>query len=166
MLAKINFPRESLMVAGLLMVLCNFLVRLVLLVAVLAWFRITPGWGILFFPLAVAGLVLAGSSIGLLLAPLGSIFGDIGRAIPMITAVWMLLTPVVYPAKTVGWAAIISIWNPISPLIITAREALSGYPLSHLMAFSSVFVFSLVFLLLGWIGFRITIPHLIARMGG
>ncbi len=166
MLTKINFPREALIISGLLMVLCNFLIRLTLIVGVMLWFQITPGWSLLFFPVAATGLLLAGTSLGLLIAPLGGLFGDVGRTLPMITSIWMLLTPVVYPVKSTGVEGILAAWNPASPLILTAREALTGQPLTHLIPFTCVFVASLLLLLVGWTGFRITLPHLIARMGG
>jgi len=166
MLTRINFPREALILSGLLTVLCNFLIRLSLLAAVMIWFRIMPGSSLLFFPVAAAGLLLAGTSLGLLIAPLGVLFGDVGRTIPMVTSVWMLLTPVVYPVKTGGLAGFLASWNPASPLILTAREALTGQPLDHLVPFAWVFIASLLLLLIAWTGFRITLPHLIARMGG
>ena len=62
MLTKINFPREAVLLGGLAMVLFNFLVRLVLLAGVMAWFRIPIGPEILLFPLAMAGLLLTGFS--------------------------------------------------------------------------------------------------------
>ena len=57
-------------------------------------------------------------------------------------------------------------WNPVSPLIITARETLTAQPLSMLGPFFIVFACSLVVIFLGLVGFRIAMPHLIARMGG
>ena len=46
-LVKINLPREAILLSGLYLVAFNFLIRLVLLAAVFAWFRILPppqGW--------------------------------------------------------------------------------------------------------------------------
>ena len=40
MLAKINFPREAVLISGLYMMLFNFLVRLVLLVVVMAVWKV------------------------------------------------------------------------------------------------------------------------------
>jgi lipopolysaccharide transport system permease protein len=166
MLAKINFPRESVLVAGIAMVLFNFLVRLVLLVGVLFFFHVEPDTGLLFFPLAVLGLIILGTACGLAVAPLGALYGDIGRAIPLITSFWMLLTPVVYPARKTGLAGWLATWNPVSPLIMVARNSLTGEHLAPLAPFFGVFMASLLILLVGWIGFRIAMPHLIARMGG
>jgi lipopolysaccharide transport system permease protein len=166
MLAKINFPRESVLVAGLGMVLFNFLVRLVLLIGVLVSFHVKPDAGLLFFPLAVLALILCGTACGLAVAPLGALYGDIGKAIPLLTSFWMLLTPVVYPARTTGLAGWLATWNPVSPLILVARHSLTGAPVDQMMPFFFVMGASTLVLILGWIGFRITMPHLIARMGG
>jgi len=166
MLAKINFPREAILMGGLYMIIFNFLIRLMLVAGVMIFWKITPNASIFFFPLAMLFLLFAGFAIGLALAPIGSLYGDIGKAIPMVTSFWMLLTPVVYPARTEGLAGFLATWNPISPLITTARESLSGMDISHLGSFTIVAVGSLILTFLGLVGFRIAMPHLIARMGG
>jgi lipopolysaccharide transport system permease protein len=166
MLSKINFPREAVLIAGIAMVLFNFLVRLVLLIGVLVFFHVRPDAGLMFFPMAVLALILCGTACGLAVAPLGSLYGDIGRAIPLITSFWMLLTPVVYPARTTGLAGWLATWNPVSPLIMVARHSLTGAPLTPLAPFFCVLGASILVLVAGWIGFRIAMPHLIARMGG
>lgn len=166
MLAKINFPREAILVAGLYMVIFNFLIRLVLLWGVMVWWKIIPGASLLLFLPASAALIVCGMAIGMLLAPIGSLYGDIGRAIPIGAQFWMLLTPVVYPPRTTGLAGKLATWNPVSPLITTARESLTNQPLSMLPAFMGVFGLSVVILFLGWVGYRMAMPHVIARMGG
>lgn len=166
MLAKINFPREAILMGGLYMVGFNFLVRLLLVAGVMIFWKITPGITLLFFPVAMAFLLLTGFSIGLAFAPIGSLYGDIGRAIPILTGFWMLLTPVVYPPKTEGLAGILAVWNPVSPLITSARESLCGLELSLLGPFAIVAAASILVTFLGLVGFRLAMPHLIARMGG
>ncbi len=166
MLAKINFPREAILMGGLYMVLFNFLIRLLLVAAVMAFWRITPSGTILFFPVAMAALLVTGFAIGLALTPLAGLYGDVTRAIPMVAQFWMLLTPVVYPARTDGLAGILATWNPVSPLITCARESLTGMPLSLLPAFAIVTACALIATFIGLIVFRIAMPHLIARMGG
>lgn len=166
MLVKINFPREAVLLGGLYMVLFNFFVRLALVIAVMWWWSVPVGRELLFFPVAVAGLVAGGFAVGLLLVPLSSLYGDVGRGLPIVASFWMLLTPVVYPARTEGLAGWLATWNPVSPLIVTARECLTAQPLSMLGPFLIVLACSLLAMFLGLVGFRIAIPHLIARMGG
>jgi len=166
MLARINFPREAILLAGLYMVVFNFLIRLLLLLGVMVWWRVVPGTSIVLFIPAVAALILGGMAIGMLLVPVGSLYGDISRAIPIAAQFWILLTPVLYPPRTTGLAGILATWNPVSPLITTARESLTNQPLSMLPAFLAVFAISVLILGLGWMSYRIAMPHLIARMGG
>jgi lipopolysaccharide transport system permease protein len=166
MLAKINFPREALLMGGLYMVGFNFLIRLVLVAAVLLWWQIPPSATLLFFPVAMAALLATGFAVGLAIAPLAGLYGDVTRAVPIIGQFWMLLTPVVYPARTEGLAGWLATWNPVSPLIVTARECLTGQDLTLLLPFALVTLGALVAIFAGLIGFRIAMPHLIARMGG
>lgn len=166
MLAKINFPREAILMSGLYMVGFNFLIRLVLLVAVMAIWQVVPGTTLLLFPLVMLGLLLCGFAIGLALIPIGGLYGDVGRGIPIIAQFWMLLTPVVYPARSEGLAGWLATWNPISPLIVTARATLTGQTLDQLPAAILVSVLALFVSLLGLFAFRLIMPHLIARMGG
>ncbi len=166
MLAKINFPREALFLAGMGTVVFNFLVRLVLLVAVLLYFQVPVSGSVWVFPFTIAALIFCGTAFGLAVAPLGALYGDIGRAIPIVASLWMLLTPVVYPPKTEGLAGALAVWNPVSPLIITARQSITGEPFTHLLAFAAVSAGSLVVLLLAFLAMRVFMPHLVERMGG
>jgi lipopolysaccharide transport system permease protein len=166
MLVKINFPREAVLVGGLYMVIFNALIRLALVVAVMWWWQVPVDQTLLFFPVAMSALIAAGFAIGLGLLPISSLYGDVSRVIPIVSGFWMLLTPVVYPPRTEGLAGWLATWNPVSPLIITARECLTAQPLSMLGPFFIVFACSLVVIFLGLVGFRIAMPHLIARMGG
>jgi lipopolysaccharide transport system permease protein len=166
MLSKINFPREAILMGGLAMVVFNFFARLVLVAGVMWWWRIPIDSGVLVFPLAMAALLTCGFAIGLAITPLAGLYGDVIRAIPIIAQFWMLLTPVVYPARTEGLAGALATWNPVAPLIITARESLTAQTFTQLQPLILIFGCSLLFACLGLIGFRLAMPHLIARMGG
>lgn len=166
MLTKVNFPRESILVCGVAKVIFNFLIRLMLLAGVLIWFKISLTSQILLLPIAAAALLCCGFAIGMALAPVGSLYGDIGRIVGMASGFWMLLTPVVYPSKGEGLSGWLAVWNPVSPLIITARQSITGESFTHLLPFAIVFAGSSALLMLGLIGFRLAMPHLIVRMGG
>lgn len=166
MLTKINFPREALLLSGFCMVLFNFLIRLVLVAGVMAWWKVVPSATVLMFPVAMAAVLVCGLAFGLAITPLSALYGDVSRGIPIIAQFWMLLTPVVYPARTEGLAGWLATWNPVSPLITTAREALTGQSLTLLPSFFIVFGLSLLAALIGSICFRLVMPILVERMGG
>lgn len=166
MLSKINFPREALLMAGLYMVVFNFLIRLVLVAAVLCIWQIPVGAGLWLFLPASLALIFCGFAVGLLLLPVGALYGDVAKAIPIVGQFWMLLTPVVYPARTTGLAGWLATWNPVAPVFVTARDSLTGQPLIFLAEAAGVSLVAFFAVLAGLIGFRIAMPHLIARMGG
>ena len=97
MLAKLNFPREALLVSGIYQTLFNAGIKIGLLLGALLVMGINPGWGLLLFPLGLLSLILVGTAIGLLITPIGMLYTDIGRALPLLMQFLMYLTPVLFP---------------------------------------------------------------------
>jgi len=166
MLAKINFPREALIVAGVLETLFNFVIRLVIFVAVFAWFRIVPGWEILLLPFALMVLIVLGTMIGVLLTPPAVLYQDIEKGIPVLLPFLMILSGAVVPAPKEGLTAQLLQLNPIYPVLDTCRSLLIGQHPAMWMETLLVAAASLVLLLFGWVLYRLAMPHLIARLGG
>jgi lipopolysaccharide transport system permease protein len=165
MLVQINLPREAILLSALGQVCLGFLVRLMLVVGVMAWFRQVPPVTAPLFPLGIVSLLLAGFAIGILITPLGLLYGDVQLALPIVTTVMMFLTPVLYPVPQSGIAAVIAKLNPLTPLIVSARDWLTIGTTVYAEGFVVVTTLAIVLLLLGWVGFRVAMPHLIARIG-
>jgi lipopolysaccharide transport system permease protein len=166
MLTKINFPREALILAGLADVLFNCLIRLSLLIPIFLWYHLPLTASLLLVPLGIAGLMLLGLALGMLIMPLGLLYGDVGRGLILIGGFWMLLTPVVYPPPQQGIGALLAQWNPVSPVLTTTREWLTAQPITQPAAFVLVTLAAIVALLGGWVLYRLSMPILIERMGG
>lgn len=166
MLSKLNFPREALIVSGIYQTLFNASIKLALMLAALLLMGIQPGWGLLLFPLGVLSLVLVGSAVGMLITPVGLLYSDIGRALPLLMQFFMYLTPVVFPMPKEGIAASLFQLNPLTPLILTCREWLTGQDPSMLSSFLVVNALAACLLLLVWAVYRLAMPILIERMGG
>jgi lipopolysaccharide transport system permease protein len=165
MLAKINFPREALILAGVADVVFNFLIRVTLFIPVFLFYRIDVHFSILLAPLGVLGLLLFGLAIGMWVLPLGVLYNDVGRGLGLISSFWMLLTPVVYPVSKSGIGAVLGKYNPVSPVLQTTRDWISGQPAANLESFVVITVASLIALLGGWVLFRLALPHVIDRIG-
>ena len=165
LLAKINFPREALILAGVADVLFNFLVRLVLLIGVFLIYKLPVTPSLLLVPFGIFGLISLGLTLGMLLTPLGVLYTDVSRGVLLVGGFWMLLTPVVYPIPKTGLGARISHLNPVSPVLQTCRDWLSAQPATHLEGFLVVTGLSIVALLFGWVIYRLTMPILIERIG-
>lgn len=164
MLAKLNFPREALLLAGVYKTLFNAAIKIGLLLCVLPFFDVRPGWGLAWFPAGVLSLVLVGTAIGLFITPVGMLYTDVGRALPLVMQFLMYATPVVFPMPSSGLAAKLFALNPLTPLILTARDWLTGGTPEQLAYFAGVNAAALLVLLVSWIGYRLSMPILIERM--
>lgn len=164
LLAKINFPREALIISAFYMVLFNMLIKLVIIVVVILAFNLTPGLGVIFAPLAVLMLSLLGFGIGLALTPVGMLYTDIGTSIPIFTQLFFFVTPVVYPPPETFPFSLIAVLNPVSPLLIAARDLITVGTISNPVAFSVVTMLTWVLLLLTWVLYRLSLPIIIERM--
>ncbi|MDP0500770.1 MAG: ABC transporter permease [Verrucomicrobiota bacterium JB022] len=165
MLIKINFPRESLILSGVGMALFNSLVRLVILVPVLVYYQVSPSLSWLWAGVGCMGLIAMGTCISTLLTPLGVLFSDVARGIMLIMTFWMFLSAAIFPLPTEGLKAQLMHLNPIMPLVVTTRSALLGMDLPLLPYMLVVIAVSVALLLVGWLLYRVALPHMIARLG-
>ena len=110
-------------------------------------------------------LVLTGTALGLAITPLVELYGDIGRGVPLITQFLMYLSPVVFPLATTGWTVMVIRLNPLTPLILNARDWFTGLPPQLLGHWAlTVGGSAVLLLLLVWMVYRLALPILIDRM--
>lgn len=165
MLVRVNFPREAIILAGVLTAFFGALVRLAVMVPVLLHYRIAPTIDILFLPYGVLSLLLAGTCVGLLLTPVGVLYRDVEKVLPSILMLWMLLTPVAYPIATLGGETAWMAFNFIAPLIEASRSWIIGGAPIPWAGMALVNGGVLLALLAGWLLLRLAAPHLVARLG-
>lgn len=164
-LAKINFPSEAIILTGIYQTLFNAIIKVFLIIGAMLIIGIYPSWTILFFPIAILSLILAGTTIGLFITPVGMLYTDIGKAIPLFLQFFMFITPVVFPIPYDGWVSILFAYNPMTPLIMTCRHWLTGHTPDFINGFILVNLILVFILFLVWIIFRIAKPILSERMG-
>lgn len=165
MLAKINFPREALIMAAIGQVLFNFLIKLVLVVGVFVWFRLPVHATVVLAPVALIHLVMLGAFFGTLLAPLSALYQDFTKGVPLLIGVLLFVTPVVYPQPATegvfGWLVRL---NPVTPLLVTTRELAITGVVSDPQGFWLASIFAFVGLLFAWLLYRLAMPYAIERM--
>lgn len=164
MLAKLNFPREGILLSAIYQVFFNAGIKLTLMFLALLVLGVRPGWELLLFPFAVISLVMVGTVVGLLMTPVGMLYTDISRAVPLLMNFVMYLTPVVFPMPKEGWVATLFELNPLTPLILTARDWLTGYSPEYLGYFLIVNLVATLLFLISWGAYRLAMPILIERM--
>ena len=164
MLAKINFPREALIVSAFYEVLFNLLIKSIILVGIFIFFKVQITWGLLFVPLAILMLILLGMTIGLFLAPIGMLYKDIASGLAIITQLLFFLTPVVYPPPQSFPYSLIVTWNPVSPILIGARDLATKGVLTNIEPFLTVSLLTVIALFAAWTMYRLALPIIIERM--
>ncbi len=164
LLAKVNFPREALILAKLGEIFFNFAIKVILIIALFIWFKVPITWNILLAPVAIINLVLLGTFIGVFLAPLGILYHDVSKALTLITGFWLFITPVIYPVPKKGIFSLLVNLNPVTPLLVTARELATTGLISYPIQFWVVTVLTLLGLILTWILFRLAMPFVVERV--
>ncbi|WP_416675834.1 ABC transporter permease [Egbenema bharatensis] len=165
MLAKINFPREALMLSRIGQVFFNFGIKLILIVALFLWFQIPVTWTVLLAPVALIHMIALGTCVGLLLTPIGALYEDVSRGLTLGMGAWLFFTPVIYPPPQEGLFALLVRLNPVTPLLVTTRElAAEGGQISDPQGFWIASAIAIVGLLISWLVYRVTMPFVIERM--
>jgi lipopolysaccharide transport system permease protein len=164
MLSRVNLPKEAIVLAKLGEVFFNFGIKLVLIVVVFYWYQMPVTSAVLLAPLALLSLILLGTFLGLLLAPLGLLYHDVTQGLTILTGLWLFLTPIVYPVPQSGTFATIVNLNPVTPLLVTTRELATTGIVSDPSGFLMVSGVTLAGLLITWVIFRLAMPFAIERV--
>ena len=163
-LTKINFPKEALIVSGIYKLLFNSLIKILLLVIFILFYGMAFQWQMLLFPLAVLGIVLVGTTIGLFITPIGLLYTDIGKIITFGMQFVMYVTPVVYAIPKTGYMKTFMEANPLTPLILIPRGLITGEPPEFIGYYFAVLGICIPLLFLGLVFYRLSIPIIVERL--
>ena len=157
LVTKVYFPRLAIPVAAVLAPIVDFVVTFAILLVMMAYYRISPGWPLLTLPLFLLMSAVTALAVSLWLSALCVRYRDVAVVIPFLLQGWQFLSPIAYPASVVPerWRLLYSL-NPIAGVIEGFRWALLGtaMPDLRLLAVSGAAV--VVLLVGGVIYFRQT----------
>jgi lipopolysaccharide transport system permease protein len=160
-LTKFRLPPEAFILIGLGDVVFNTLIRFALLAVVYPLLADGHPWTIVLAPVGTIALIALGLSIGTLLAPIGTLYSDVRRAVVLIAGIWFFLTPIVYSPDRVSDA---QAFNPIAVLIVTTRDWLltgeTRWPGAFVVVVTTVAFLSPV----AYLVYRLLAPHLVDRV--
>jgi ABC-type polysaccharide/polyol phosphate export permease len=129
LVTKVSFPRIAAPAAAMLPPLVDMAVSLALVVVLLAYYGVNPGWRLLATPLWLVPLVLAAFGTALWLSALNVRYRDVQHAIGPLMQIWLFASPVAYPASLFdGWHAVLYAVNPIAGVLGVARWSVLGTP--------------------------------------
>lgn len=129
MLGKIYFPRLLYPLTGILSKLVDFGISLVIIVALLIYYRIAPTWNLLVLPLLFLLMISIPAGIGIWLSSLAIRFRDVRFAMQFIIRMLMYSAPIVYSASSIPekYRFVYSL-NPLVGVIEGYRACLLGTP--------------------------------------
>ena len=163
-LTKINFPKEALIISGIYKLLFDTFIKVILLVILIFAFGVGFHWSLLLLPITLLGAIIFGTTIGLFLTPLGLLYKDISKLITFGMQFLMYATPVVYVIPSSGIMKTLMVWNPITPIVLTARDLIVGFSPQYLWYFLIVVAISIPLLFLALVIYRISIPIIVERL--
>jgi lipopolysaccharide transport system permease protein len=158
MLSKIYFPRLIIPASAVIVSFADFLISLVIMAGLMAWYRVMPGWQLVALPLfALLGL---GASLGvsLWLAALNVKYRDFRYVVPFIVQFGLYLTPVGFPSDVVRakyGAVAYNLYslNPMVGVINGFRWSVGGH--AHVgMDWNSLFISIAIVLVIAVSGLR------------
>jgi lipopolysaccharide transport system permease protein len=164
LLIRINFPKESLVLSGLIQVVFSFLIKLLVLTIALIILKVPVQWSALGLIFPVLGFLMLGTLLGVLLVPAGMLYKDVQEGINLIVTPLIYLAPITYPIPGEGLLASLMKMNPLTPLIITSRDLIFGGTFEWLNASFIVCGAALLLLFFGWLVYRLAIPVLVERL--
>lgn len=164
-LIKINLPTEGLILSGFYDTVFKTSIKVGLLCIVFFAFNLSPTWNLALFPIGIFSLVLCGFALGMFIVPIGMLYTDIKQFVTIGLPFLMYLTPVVYPMPESGTVGLIMKLNPMAILINETRNMFTGQSLESLAPFFLLISILFIFLLLGLLIFKKSIPMIIERTG-
>lgn len=155
-IGKINFPKETLVFASIFQVIVDFLIRLILIIAVFSIYFRLPSIMFLLFPLYLLPLMLFVIGIGFFTSILQVIFKDTQHFINLFLSLFLFLMPIMYSMPTKGLLYQLNKYNPIYFLISVPRDLMIFGSTHELTGFIFSSMISVVIFFLGWFVFYIS----------
>jgi lipopolysaccharide transport system permease protein len=155
LITKVYFPRLVAPVSAIMAGVVDFAIAFLLLIAMMAYYHVVPGYAIVTLPLFFLLAIATALGVGIWLSALNVKYRDVRYTIPFLTQFWMYATPVAYSSTLIPepWQTLYGL-NPMAGVVGGFRWALLGTPqgLGPLLAVSVGAV--LVVLITGLIYFR------------
>ena len=143
LITKVYFPRLVVPIAAVLGGLVDFVVAFVILLGMMAYYKIVPTWAIVTLPAFILLAIMTALGVGLRLSALNVQYRDVRYTINFLIQIWLFVTPVVYPSSIIpaAWRPLYGL-NPMAGVVEGFRWALLGKsePPGVLLAVSVVMV--------------------------
>lgn len=127
LLKKVYFPRLAIPVATVLAGVVDFVLAFVVLLLLMAYYRVAPTINIIWTPLLLALAFVTSLGVGLWMSALNVKYRDVRYVVPFLVQIWLFTTPVAYPSSLLSepWRTVYGL-NPMVGVVEGFRWALLG----------------------------------------
>lgn len=127
MLGKAYFPRLYAPFAAVVAPLVDFVLALLIVFVLFAYYGRAPSWQIVFLPAFALLAGLSGLSVGIWLCGLSVRFRDVPFTLPFILQLWFYATPVLYPVSRLPqpFSTLLAL-NPVTSVVEGFKWSLLG----------------------------------------
>jgi lipopolysaccharide transport system permease protein len=130
LITKVYFPRVLIPLAAVGASLVDFMVSLVVVFALMAWYGVSLTAAVIALPLFVLFAVVTALAVALWTSALNVRYRDVQHVMPFLIQVWLLASPVAYSMSLITsprWRVVYAL-NPMAGVIQGFRSVLLGTP--------------------------------------
>jgi lipopolysaccharide transport system permease protein len=125
LIAKIYFPRLFIPMASIGALALDMLIALLLMAALLGWYRRPLTLQIVWLPIFIIAAILATCGISLIFSALNVQFRDVKYVLPYFVQMGLFVTPVIYPITYIPQKyRIVMALNPMAGIVMGFRRSL------------------------------------------
>lgn len=141
LVTKVYFPRAIIPAAAVGARLVDFGVAFIIMVGLLMYYGVSPGWNLFMLPALVVLITLLSLGFGLWTSAMNVRYRDVAIILPVFVQLWMFASPVVYPLNLVPqrWRWLYSI-NPTVGIIEGFRSSVLNLPFDWVAISSSALI--------------------------
>ena len=152
MIKKIYFPRLVIPLSKALVGLVDFIIVLILMIALMLYYNLTPPITIFFLPIFIILTIISSLAVGIWLSALTIRYRDFQHVVPFLIQFGLYATPIAYPASIITdslpvWAGVIFYLNPMAGVVEGMRWSLFGGEPLHALSYISFFMVTVLFVL-------------------
>jgi len=114
-ITKVYFPRIFIPLSAALAKWLDFAIAFIVLIVLLFYFKINPGWNLIYFPLLLIDLFLVSMALALLFSAMSVQYRDIKHGMTFLVQLLLYFAPVVY--STYSISATWRNWYALNPMV-------------------------------------------------
>lgn len=132
LISKVYFPRLIIPLASTLAGVLDFVIAFLVLLCMMAYYRVVPTLAILYLPFFLLLALLSALAVGIWLSALSVEYRDVRYIVPFLTQLWMYATPIAYASSLIPeeWRLLYGL-NPMTGVVDGFRWALLGMEIQN-----------------------------------